>query len=380
MTKSDAARSEVPRSKRTDAVFDLPILVAAMENAAPMTITDDAGTIRWVNRAFCDATGYAAPELVGRNIRILNSGRHSKTLFAEMWRTILEGLTWKGKLINRRKNGGEYTASVHISPVRGRTGQITHLLAIQQAADPCGAVSAPRVPDAEITTAAGRFACGIAPDLSRLLGEINSNTVSMLRARQLQPETSERSERILRAGEQAAGLAGWLMAFSRRQTREFLPVQLNRLVLALREHLQAILPPNIELRFALDPGLGELRADEPAIQEALIHLVVNARDAMRDGGTLTIETATVWQRREGAAKPQGYVLLRVTDTGVGMDQATESRIFEPFYTTKQNAPAAGLGLSAVYGIVKQAGGWISVYTEPGAGSSVEVFLPRQTEV
>jgi signal transduction histidine kinase len=229
----------------------------------------------------------------------------------------------------------------------------------------------------EIAETAGQIACGIAPELNGLLHEINKNSEFLLNGPELPPEAGERTDQIRRAGEQAATLAGWLLAFNRRQTQQFRVIDLNGLIRGLRCHLRAILPQNVELDVALEPALPDLMADENSLQEALIHLVVNARDAMPNGGRLTVETTTVRQRSQG--EPEGstrtYALLRVTDTGVGMDASTQSRIFEPFFTCKLHAPAAGLGLSAVYGIVRQAGGWISVYTEKGAGSSVEIFLP-----
>jgi two-component system, cell cycle sensor histidine kinase and response regulator CckA len=178
---------------------------------------------------------------------------------------------------------------------------------------------------------------------------IDSNTENPLSGSELPPDASE----------QAATLAGWLLAFSRRQAQQFRDIDFNALILGLKRHLQAILPQDIELKIALEPTLSNISADEHSLEEALIHLVVNARDAMPEGGRLTLETASVQQGRHNEPEnvPRGYALLRVTDTGIGMDAS------------------ADLGLSAVNAIVKQARGWISVYTEKGAGSRIEIFLP-----
>lgn len=324
-----------------DPLSDFPLLQAATENAAnTIAITDRTGVL---------------------------------------WRELLRGHSWQGRLINRRKDGTEYARNVTISPVRASSGEITHFISIRQdCAAPAPSAEGLPSQTTEITTAAGRVACGIATDLNGLLNVINRNTESLLKAPELPGVASECTDRIARAGEQAATLAGWLLAFSRRQTQQFRDIDLNGLILGLKRHLQAILPQDIELRIALEPTLGSVSADENSLEEALIHLVVNARDAMPEGGRLTLETASVRQQRHNESEnaARDYVLLRVTDTGLGMDAFVESRLFEPFFTTKPVTPTAGLGLSAVYGIVKQAGGWISVYTEKGAGSSIEIFLPR----
>jgi two-component system, cell cycle sensor histidine kinase and response regulator CckA len=375
----DAKPHESSALIREDAIPDLTLLLAATESAVnAMAITDRKGVIRWANAAFCDLAGYSVHEMAGRNISILNSGRHPKALFRDMWHVLLRGRPWQGRLINRRKDGTEYVHNATISPVRTPGGEITHFISIRQDHG-FRTLSAEGLPSqtTEMAAAAGQFACGIARDLSGLLTVINRNTESLLNGPELPPEVSECSGRIVRASEQAATLAGWLLAFSRRQTKRFRDIDLNGMILRLKRHLQAILPQDIELKIALEPTLGNVSADENSLEEALIHLVVNAREAMPEGGKLTLETASVRQRPHGEPESaaQGYVLWRVTDTGVGMETSAQRRMFEPFFTTKPGSPAAGLGLSAVYGIVKQAGGWISVYSEKGVGSSVEIFLP-----
>jgi signal transduction histidine kinase len=224
---------------------------------------------------------------------------------------------------------------------------------------------------------AGRFAPGIANEVNELMNVMSANTESSLDSPGLTLMPGKLRTKIDRAGEQAAVLAGWLLAFSRRQARQFRAMDLNTMIRGLRSHLTAILPQEVELQLSLEPVLDKVEADESALQEALIHLVVNARDAMPEGGTLTIETARVRQLRQGEPESarRTYALLRVTDTGVGMEAATANCIFEPLYDGKLEAPVAGLGLSAVHGIVKQSGGWISVYSEKGIGTSFEIFLP-----
>jgi signal transduction histidine kinase len=151
-------------------------------------------------------------------------------------------------------------------------------------------------------------------------------------------------------------------------------MDLNELILDLRGHLQAILRENIELKFALDPSLCELPKDDVSIKEAIIHLAVNARESMPNGGSLTIETAIICRQTQDLKVVSNYILLRVTDTGPDAPFAKEG-VFEPLYADGTEATASGPELSAVYEIVKQAGGWISIYSQQGVGSSVEIFLP-----
>jgi two-component system cell cycle sensor histidine kinase/response regulator CckA len=185
----------------------------------------------------------------------------------------------------------------------------------------------------------------------------------------------------MKAGERAAALTNQLLAFSRRQVLQLKILDLNQAVTSLGSMLQRLIGEDIELRLDLRPDLGRVSADPSQLEQVLMNLAVNARDAMPQGGTLTIETANVeldetYASRHVAVKPGSYVLLAVSDTGSGMDEATKERLFEPFYTTKGPGKGTGLGLSTVFGIVKQSGGSLEVYSERGSGSSVKVYFPR----
>jgi len=171
---------------------------------------------------------------------------------------------------------------------------------------------------------------------------------------------------------------GWLLVFSRRQSQQFRRVELNALIIGLIRHLRTILPANIELEMRLDPVRRERIGDPAALEDALIHLTLNSRDAMPDGGTLTLETTSVEQRAAAdsdSSGPRRYILLRVMDTGIAMDEIAQTEMFEPFHSANAEDSALGLGLSAVYGIVKQANGWISIQAGKDGGSVVEIFLP-----
>jgi two-component system cell cycle sensor histidine kinase/response regulator CckA len=233
--------------------------------------------------------------------------------------------------------------------------------------------------------AVGRLAGGIAHDFNNLLTIITGYTELALSRRNVPAELQSDIERIESAADRAAALVRQLLAFSRRQVMQPKTLDLNKIALNLDALLRRLMDERIEMLTRIEENLGKVKADPAQIEQVIMNLVVNARDAMPDGGRLIIETTNVdldstYADEHVSVKPGPYVMLAVSDTGVGMDRETLAHIFEPFYTTKESGQGTGLGLSTVYGIVKQSGGYIWVYSEPGKGSTFKVYLPRVDEM
>jgi two-component system cell cycle sensor histidine kinase/response regulator CckA len=233
--------------------------------------------------------------------------------------------------------------------------------------------------------AVGRLSGGVAHDFNNLLGVIIGYAEYLQES--LDPGNSLRSsvDEILKAGKRAASLTRQLLAFSRQQVLDPKVLDLNGVVSDMEKMLRRLIGEDVELSTVLSPDLGRLKADQGQLEQVVMNLVVNARDAMPQGGKLVIETQNMVmdeafiRRYPYPVQPGPYVLLTVTDSGIGMDAETKARAFEPFFTTKEKGKGTGLGLSTVYGVVKQSGGYIDIYSAPGAGTTFKIYLPRVHE-
>jgi PAS domain S-box-containing protein len=344
------------------------------------------GRCLFMNKAGAALLGYGADELVGRSMHqaihhsrengtaypIENCPIHSASRTVQAVRSENEGL-WK-------RDGTALAVICQTMPLRDGAGAL--LGAVISFAD----ISERKRLEEQLRQsqkmeAVGRLAGGIAHDFNNLLTAVLG--YSSLLVQSLDPSDARHADArtIQKAGERATALTRQLLAISRRQVLEPKVLDLNALVANLDQMLRRLIREDIVLLTVLDPALGRVRADQSQIEQVMMNLALNARDAMPEGGRLTIETADVeldevYCRTHAEVSPGPHVMLAVSDTGVGMDAATLARCFEPFFTTKPVGQGTGLGLATVYGIVKQSGGSIWVYSEPGHGTTFKVYLPR----
>jgi two-component system, cell cycle sensor histidine kinase and response regulator CckA len=342
-------------------------LAAAVEQAAEVVvITDITGVIVYANPAFERVTGYTREEALGQNPRLLQSGRHSREFYADLWGTLRRGESWSGHFLNRRKDGTLLEADATISPVRDQSGQITYFVAVQRDVTHELALRQ-QLEQAQKMEAVGRLAGGVAHDFNNVLQAMLSH-VSLLRL-MVQDERAKRSVNELSEHvRRGAALTRQLLLFSRRETAKLERVDLGEIVKDAMGLLRRLVRAN--LRFEVDVGTASLpiEADRGQIEQVLMNLVVNASDAMPKGGLVVV----------GAHQEEQWVVLRVADDGPGVPEELRSRIFEPFFTTKSTGAGTGLGLAVVHGIVAQHGGSIDITETPGGGATFTIRLPRTT--
>jgi two-component system, cell cycle sensor histidine kinase and response regulator CckA len=367
---------DITARKRAEAERDR--LVAAVEQAAEaFVITDPLGKIEYVNSAFEGITGYSRAEVLGQNPRILNGGQHDKAHYQTLWATITGGAIWKGRFTNRKKDGTLYEEEAVISPVKDASGRIVKFVAVKRDVTRERSLEE-QLHQAQKLEAVGQFAAGIAHDFNNLLTALVGYAEVGRDALPVEHAARNALDGITRVADQAAGLTKSLLTFSGRSQTTVEPVQLNRLVTETAKLLQRMLPKIIELRVDV-PAETPLwvRADGAQLQQVVMNLVINARDAMPDGGVLNIVVARGRSTPGDHTEPvPGVARLAVRDTGFGMTREVQARIFEPFFTTKSRGRGTGLGLAIVHGIVQEHGGTVEVDSVPGRGSTFTVVLPE----
>jgi two-component system, cell cycle sensor histidine kinase and response regulator CckA len=359
-------------------------LHSAVEQAAEgIMITRRDGTIVYVNPAWQKLTGYSSVEVVGRTPRLLKAEGQDRKVYKDLWETILAGQVWRGEITNRNRNGQLYTLEETITPVRDETGRISEFIAFGQDTSDRRDLEA-RLRQSQKMEAVGRLAGGVAHDFNNLLTVITGYSERLLIGLKEDDPLRKGADAIKRSADRAAALTRQLLAFSRRQILAPKVLDLNAVVSGTQKMLQRMIGEDIELVTKLASDLGRVKADPNQVEQVLMNLAVNSRDAMPRGGLVTIETENVVLDKTLAARhvglpPGPYIMLTVTDTGCGMDEEVLSHLFEPFFTTKEQGKGTGLGLSTTYGIVKQSGGYIWVDSEVNKGTSVRVYLPRIDE-
>ncbi len=332
-------------------------LATAIEQAAEMVvITDNHGTIQYVNPAFEKVTGYTRQEAIGQNPRILKSGAHDTEFYKQLWDTLRAGRVWSGRFTNKNKKGILFHEEATISPVKDVSGEITNFVAVKRDITEHLQLSK-QLEQAQKMEAVGTLAGGIAHDFNNLLQVILGYSELVLADEALPDRLRDDLGKIVLAGRNGADLVQRLLMFSRKTETRPLDLDLNQRIRQTQRFLQRTIHKMIDIQLILGEDLGGIHADPTQIDQVLMNLAVNARDAMPEGGKLVIETANVfidedYARSHLEAKPGPYVLLCVSDTGSGIDKETLEHIFEPFYTTKGPGQGTGLGLAMVFGIVK----------------------------
>ena len=374
-------RRELERTRR--------LLAAAMEQTdEAVVLTDRDGVIEYVNSAFERITGYAFEEVVGQNPRLLKSGRHDEAFYQRLWGTLTAGQVWKGHLVNRRKDGREFTEDALIAPIRDATGTIRHYLGLKR--DVTREQEVLRLhQQSQRLESIGRLAGGIAHDFNNHLATILAATSVVRSELSGDHPAHEDLEMVHHTARRASELVRRLLVFSRREDQEPEVFELNDFTVDSQRLLRRLIGPEIELVVlpASQPTYVEL--DQSQLEQVILNLAVNARDAMPTGGKLTLQISTPWEgdarpipqplpMEDGAALATRFATLSISDTGIGIPAEIRDQVFEPFFTTKREEGGTGLGLSTSFAIISKAGGYLLLRTTPPTepGSTFDILLPR----
>jgi PAS domain S-box-containing protein len=349
-----------------------------------ITITDERGKILYTNPADAGMHGYQVEELIGKDVRVFAPKQLWKPMAREQ---LLDMKCWKRESLNKRKNDTLFPVQLKSVVVPDLGEYSLGVITV------CEDISERKQKEREMATledqlrhsqkmeTIGRLAGGMAHDFNNLLMVIQGYSDLALRELNDGNPLRENIEEIRKATGRAAGLIQQLLAFSRCQILDMKVLDLNSIVKDLEKMLRRVIKEDIDLVTTLAEDLGKVKTDASQIEQVILNLAANAREAMPQGGKLILETANVRLDDEDGLlhvglKPGHYVMLSVTDTGTGMPPEVKERIFDPFFTTKDVGKGTGLGLSTVYGIVNQTGGSILVYSHPGKGTTFNVYLPR----
>lgn len=369
---------------------NLALSTAVEQIAEAIIVLDTEGIVRYVNPAFERLTGHTRAQVLGQFPHILAHGTRDPAVCREIWHALTQGNRWQGRLAGRKKNGMHYEAEIDISPVHDATGQAAGFVIVQRD------ITRERVLETQLgqsqkMEAIGWLAGGVAHDFNNILTVILSCADILLDAcdsddaREWPSGSEIRADlnTIREVANQAAELTRRLLTFSRKQVWQPQVLDLNAAITDTERILRRLIGEDVSLRSELAPTLGHVRADPVQIEQVIVNLAVNARDAIRlrsvdIEGQIVVETANVVLEHFGV-KPGAYVMMAVSDNGIGMGEEVKSHLFEPFFTTKERDKGTGLGLATVYGIITHSGGYVDFDSEPGKGTTFRVYLPRVAE-
>jgi two-component system cell cycle sensor histidine kinase/response regulator CckA len=353
-------------------------LAAAVEQSPfSIVMTSVDGRVQYVNPKFSRATGYTLEEIFEKNIPILREGHPTDESFQEFEQTIASGKKWTGELCTRCKDGRTLWEIVQVSPIRNHADEVTHLLCMREDITERKKLE-DQLRQVQKMESLGTLAGGIAHDFNNVLAIINGFVEIALSRGDTGAASTRYLHEIHAAGQRAIGLVRQILTFSRKTEAAFRAVSINQQIQELGRMCAETFPRTVSFAFEIDETIPQIAADPNQMQQVIMNLCVNARDAMTGGGKILIGTSKVPGlriARLGADIDREYVCISVRDTGCGMPPHVRARIFEPFFTTKQNSGGTGLGLSVVYGIILNHRGFLEVESAEGEGSCFYVYLP-----
>ncbi|QLH38868.1 MAG: PAS domain S-box protein [Defluviicoccus sp.] len=369
---------EITEQKKSQAELN-KLLEAVRQSPMSVVITDRNGVIEYVNPEFSKVSGFTPAEVIGQTPRLLKSGHTPPEQYTALWSTISQGQVWRGEFLNKKKSGELYWELASVAPVRdGET--ITSYVAVKEDITARKEIEE-QLRQSQKMQAIGQLTGGIAHDFNNLLSIILGNLQLLAESIKDDEALRELIDDAQWSARRGGELTHRLLAFARRQPLKPAATDLNDVVRSMAQLLRRTLGARIRIEEMLTPDLWEAFVDRGELERAVVNLAVNARDAMDGEGVLTLETRNVmldelYAEQYDEVTPGEYVMLAATDTGTGMAPDVVKRAFEPFFTTKAVGQGSGLGLSMVYGFVKQSGGHVSLYSREGYGTSVKLYLPR----
>jgi PAS domain S-box-containing protein len=361
---------------------ELSRLATAIDQADELVfMTDTKGNFQYVNPSFENVTGYKKTEVLGRNVCILKSGRQDVGFYRDLWNTISSGNVWRGRLVNRRKNGALYTEEASITPIRDEKGDIVNYVAVKRDITKISMLEN-QLHQAQKMEAIGTLAGGIAHDFNNILSAIMGYSELALLDSKGEASLTGHLKKLLKASQRAKDLVDQILAFSRKEEHELSPVDIEQIIRDALKLLRASLPATIDIKKHITAEDRIVIADQTQINQVIMNICTNSKHAMQNrGGELEIRLEEAVADKDfslhyPALGADDYLLLTIRDTGHGMHREVLDRVFNPYFTTKQKGEGTGLGLAIVHRIIQNHQGQIRVQSEPGKGTKFSIYLPH----
>jgi PAS domain S-box-containing protein len=382
--RTNQLTQEIVERKRAEESLEL--LKSAVEQSKDSILITDAELdepgprIVFVNAAFSKMTGYTSDEVLGKTPRFLQGPKTDKVVMARLRSNLERGEVFEGETINYRKDGQEFDLEWQIAPIRNAAGAVMHFVAIQRDVTDRNRIESRMFQSQKMETV-GKLAGGVAHEFNSILTAIIGQSEFLEADLSSEDPRAKSAREIRHAADRAAALTRQLLAYGRKQMLQPEIIDLNLTLNHMLSTLQHLMGKEVDVKISPGFGLKTVKIDPGQIEQVIVNMALNAADAMPHGGTFTIETANAVLDEEFVAPIQGlrpgdYVMLAISDTGLGIAQKVKEHIFEPFFTTKPVGQGSGLGLTTCYGILKQSNGHINVYSEVGRGTTFKIYLPQ----